>query len=226
MEKFRSLKDLLRHQIKDLKSAEEQILEALPLMQKNTSNEKLQMILKDHCLETEEHIEKLAEIESLLEKEDEEGMDEVENTERRSFLATMFGTAPVCKGMQGILDEANKLLIEEMDAPLMDATIISSAQKIEHYEIASYNSAIVLAKKVKLTAIEKLLSNILKDEQKASTMLAQLDNENIPETKTNKVKKTTPVKKIMPTIESNNQVNIKKSGKHKVADKSNKNLNS
>ena len=118
--KLNTLKDLYIHELKDLYSAEKQILRALPKMARAATNEKLAEGFKTHLEETKEHANRL---EKLLSRHDQ----------------TTRG--PKCKGMEGLLKEGEEMLEEEADAEVRDAGLISAAQRVEHYEIAGYGTA-------------------------------------------------------------------------------------
>src|SRR5687767_3660788 len=121
MEKMNDLRDLLTHEIQDLYSAEEQILEALPVMIEKANNKNLKESLKQHLKVTEEQKKRLDKIQKM--------MGEGDSNRKSGFLAGLFGGKHVCKGMKGIIDEGNKIMAEDMNPDVMDAAIIASCQK-------------------------------------------------------------------------------------------------
>src|ERR1700744_5146200 len=115
-----TLKDLYIHELKDLYSAERQIIKALPKMVKAASNEQLAAGFQEHLEQTKEHA---ARLERLLESHDE----------------TTRG--PKCKGMEGVLEEGAEMIEEDADDDVRDAGLIAAAQRVEHYEMAGYGVA-------------------------------------------------------------------------------------
>jgi len=118
--KLETLQDLYIHELKDLYSAEKQLIKALPKMAKAANNEKLAAGFKKHLEETKVHAERLEEI-------------------LKSHDATTRG--PKCQGMEGLLKEGEDMIKEEADEEVRDAGLISAAQRVEHYEIAGYGCA-------------------------------------------------------------------------------------
>src|SRR5207247_273885 len=115
--KMKTLQDLFVHELKDLHSAEKQIIKALPKMIKSASSDDLREALESHLQETEEHLKRLDEI---FEKLD------------------LPVRAPKCKAMEGLIEEGKEILEEEMENEVRDAAIIAAAQRVEHYEMAGY----------------------------------------------------------------------------------------
>ncbi len=118
--KLNTLKDLYIHELKDLYSAEKQILKALPKMAKAANHEKLAAGFKEHLEQTKEHA---ARLEKILASHDQ----------------TTRG--PKCKGMEGVIAEGSEMIEEEADEEVRDAGLIAAAQRVEHYEIAGYGTA-------------------------------------------------------------------------------------
>jgi ferritin-like metal-binding protein YciE len=163
MNKMNQLKDLLKHEIHDLYSAEEQIIEALPKMMAKANNNKLKKSLWDHLQVTEKQKKRLDQVLAKLKEEE----------ERKGFLAGLLGTKK-CKGMQGLIAEGEKIMDEDMDPDVMDAAIVASAQKIEHYEISGYGTARAFAEELGLKDVAKLLTQTLDEEYEADLLLTQL----------------------------------------------------
>ena len=162
MDKLNQLKDLLKHEINDLYSAEEQIIDALPSMIEKARDRKLKKALQDHLKVTETQKRRLDEIQKRLELE----------PARKGFLSALF--AKKCKGMQGLIEEGEKVMSEEMDPDVMDAAIVGCAQKIEHYEICGYGTARAYAEELGLSAVEKALKTSLDEEYKSDDLLTEL----------------------------------------------------
>lgn len=166
MEKMNDLKDLLKHEIEDLYSVEEQILEALPKMIEKASNADLKRALKDHLKITEQHKSRLDKIQKSL-MEGEEG-------KKKGFLSGLFGGKHTCKGMQGIIEERNKIMNADISPEALDAAIIASAQKVEHYEICGYGTAKSFAWELGMEQLVKQLEQTLNEEYEADVLLTQL----------------------------------------------------
>ena len=163
MDKMNQLKDLLKHQIEDLHSAEEQIIESLPSMIGKAKDRQLKKALQDHLSVTQVHKERLDDIMLLLDQE----------PGRKAFLPGLFGSKK-CKGIEGLIKEGEKTMSEEMDPDVMDAAIIGSAQKIEHYEICGYGTARAYAEELRLPDIMKHLKATLDEEYEADDLLTAL----------------------------------------------------
>jgi ferritin-like metal-binding protein YciE len=158
--KLKSLSNLLAHEIVDLYSAEEQIIEALPKMIEAAQNEELKKALKDHLKVTEQQKKRLEKVDKLLKQEDGSSEEELGDT--------------TCLGMKGLIEEGQKAMEEEMEPDVMDAAIIASAQKIEHYEICGYGTVAAFARELGLADIEKLLQQTLDEEYNADDLLTEL----------------------------------------------------
>jgi ferritin-like metal-binding protein YciE len=158
--KMNSLSNLLAHEIVDLYSAEEQIIEALPKMIEKAQNQELKKALKEHLKVTEQQKKRLEKVHKLIKQEDGSSEEELGDTE--------------CKGMKGLIEEGKKAMEEEMEPDVMDAAIIASAQKIEHYEISGYGTARAFAREVGMSEVEKLLQQTLDEEYLADDLLTEL----------------------------------------------------
>ena len=117
MVKLASLNDLLVHELQDIYHAEGQILKALPKMAKAATNPDLKAAFEEHRAQTEGQVRRLEQVFKLL-------------------------GHPVkgkqCEGMAGLIEEGRKLLEADAEPEVLDAALIAAAQKVEHYEIASY----------------------------------------------------------------------------------------
>jgi ferritin-like metal-binding protein YciE len=169
MEKMNDLRDLLKHEIDDLYSVEEQIIEALPKMIEKANNKTLKTSLSEHLTITEEHKARLDKIRTMLNKDVEQ-----EGQKKKGFLSGILGGSHVCKGMKGIIEEGNKVMGEDMTPEVLDAAIIACAQKVEHYEICGYGTARTYARELKLEPLAKLLEQTLAEEYEADDKLTEL----------------------------------------------------
>lgn len=156
MADLKTFHQLFIHELRDLASAEEQILRSLPRMAKAASDESLREALEAHREETEGHLELVLE---LLEK-----------------LGESRGTVK-CAGMAGIISEGDEKLKEKnADPGVLDAAIIASAQKVEHYEIASYGTAKAWAALMGHEEAVSVLDDILSQEKAADEKLTSLSD--------------------------------------------------
>jgi len=174
METINYLKDLLKHELKDLYSAETQLVESLPKMISRASNKQLKGKLNEHYIITKEHVKRLDRIQELLNKEDDVAQKE-ETVE--GFFANLFkrrNGKEHCKAMEGLIKEGKKIMKEDMPDEVMDAAIIAAAQKIEHYEISSYGTAKAFALQVGMKQVAQLLDETLQEEHAADNGLTKL----------------------------------------------------
>ena len=148
-----TLHDLWVHELKDLYSAERQLVQALPKMAKAASSDELRTALENHLAETEEQVTR---IEQILESFDESPRGQK------------------CEGMEGLIEEGKTLMEEDADADVMDAGIIVAAQKVEHYEIATYGAVCEYARMMGHTEALQLLEQTLQEEKNADQLLNQI----------------------------------------------------
>lgn len=168
MKKIIDLKDLLKHEILDLYSAEEQIIEALPEMIEKTNDARLKESLSNHLIVSKAHKDRLDLIKKSIMDDEEE-----ENT---GFFSNLFGGSDsvTSRGVEGLIKEAGKIMNEEMTIEAMDAAIIASLQKIGHYEIAGYGTARAYALELKLDSITTELGATLSEVYDADRSLTKL----------------------------------------------------
>lgn len=143
MSKLNTLEDLLIHEIKDLYSAETQLVKALPKMAKAATSPTLKEGFKTHLEETKNHVERLRQAAELL------------------------GASPrglTCKAMKGLVEEGSEAIEEDAEASIKDLSLITAAQKVEHYEISGYGSACALAECLELDEVFQLLQTTLDEE--------------------------------------------------------------
>jgi ferritin-like metal-binding protein YciE len=148
-----SLKKLYVDELKDLYSAEKQILQALPKMVKKATNPQLKDAFQDHLKVTEGHVERLERIFEALGKP---------------------ARGKKCKAMEGLLEEGKEVMAEDMAEDVMDAALISAAQRVEHYEMAGYGTVRTWAELLGESTAAKLLQQTLDEEGNADKSLTQL----------------------------------------------------
>jgi len=148
-----SLQDLYLEQLRDLHSAERQIIEALPKMIKQTSHPELRQAFELHLRQTEEQLRRLEQI----------GQKSGQKL-----------TGHKCKGMAGLLEEGAELMKERADSDVLDAALISAAQRVEHYEMAGYGCARTYARLLGLEDDAQILQRTLDEEGKTDHLLTSL----------------------------------------------------
>lgn len=153
MKNLKNLEDLFYHQLRDIYSAEMQLVDALPQMMKEATNNKLKKLFADHLEETKNQVERLVEI--------------------RKQLGIKL-TGETCKGMKGLISEAKSFISESADDNVRDAGLIADAQRIEHYEISAYGTVIEYAKALGEAAIANELTYSLKEEREADELLTKM----------------------------------------------------
>ena len=162
------LRDLLRHEIEDLYSAEEQIITALPKMMGKATDKNLKNALAQHLDVTERQKKRLDEVKQLMGEMEENG-------KKKGFLSGLLGGGKhTCKAMEGIIEEGNRVLGQDMTPRVRDAAIIACAQKVEHYEICGYGTARTYAWELGLEQVAKLLESTLNEEYEADNKLTAL----------------------------------------------------
>jgi len=181
MEKMTDLQDLLKHEIKDLYSAEEQIIQAMPRMIEKVSNPQLRQALEMHLRVTEGQLKRLQQVQQLMEQENGQSEDGQAGNglfsrlmRRRTQGAETGSGGEKCLGMEGLLKEGEKVMAEEMEPSVLDAAIIACAQKIEHYEICGYGTARAYARELDMGEVAELLEETLDEEYEADDRLTDL----------------------------------------------------
>lgn len=169
MEKMNDLRDLFKHEIEDLQSVEDQILEALPKMIDKANNPDLKKALSEHLKITEQHKTRLEKIMKEVQKGGEES-----NGKKKGILGIFVGGKHVCKGMKGIIEEGEKIMNTDISPEALDAAIIASAQKVEHYEICGYGTARTFARELGMEQIARQLEQTLNEEYEADDLLTNL----------------------------------------------------
>ena len=154
MPKLDSLDKVLESELKDLYSAENQLLKALPRMAKKASTPSLKVAFTSHLEETKGQVERLQKIGTIL---------------------GIKLTGKVCKAMQGLVEEGKEVLEEESDnKALIDVLLIGAAQRVEHYEIAGYGTARAIAEKLGRGEVAQLLQESLDEESAADEKLTAI----------------------------------------------------
>lgn len=166
MDNMNHLRDLLRYDVRHLISAEEQIIDAMPAMISKATNPALKQALEQHLRITETQRNRLTQVQQGL------GVDR--DNDDDGIFDGLFGSGSKNKGMDGLIDEGQKVMSVDMDPAVMDAAIIGCAQKIEHYEIACYGTARTYAEQLGLTEVARLLEQTLEEERTADEMLTSL----------------------------------------------------
>lgn len=147
------LMELFEQELKDIYWAEKALTKALPKMAKNASSEELVDAIETHLAETESQIEKVEQVFDILAKKP---------------------VAKKCEAMAGLVKEAEEIMKETEKGPQRDAGIISAAQKVEHYEIATYGTLRTFASIMGLTEAAELLEEILEEEKNADMKLTEV----------------------------------------------------
>jgi ferritin-like metal-binding protein YciE len=147
------VKDLLEDEIKDLYSAEKQLMKAIPKMAKGSNDPALQDAFKGHLKETEAQAKRLEQIATILE---------------------IRPTGKKCVGMEGCIKEGAEALSEDGDDTVLDLGIIGAGSRVEHYEMAGYLTAISLAQQIGEKQVVTLLKQSLAEEQGAEDKIRKI----------------------------------------------------
>lgn len=148
-----ALQKLFKDELQDLYDAEQQLVKAIPKLIEAANSSELQQALKEHLSVTQNQVTRLEQVfEELGEK-----------AQRKP-----------CKGMAGIISEGQEMIDEDLEEATMDAAIISAAQKVEHYEIASYGTVRTLAQTLGNNDVAELLEETLEEEKEADRLLTEI----------------------------------------------------
>ncbi len=148
-----SLEDLYIEQLRDLYDAEQQLVDALPKMRRAANLPELRDAFEHHLEQTREHVQRLEQVFKNLD------------------------TSPKgekCQAMKGLIKESEQLMNKKANAPVLDAALIASAQRVEHYEIAGYGTLRTWAQQLGRQEDVQLLQEILKEEGETDEKLTQL----------------------------------------------------
>jgi ferritin-like metal-binding protein YciE len=150
---LQTLNDLYIDELKDLYSAENQLLKALPRLAKAASHKDLKKAFTAHERQTREHVKRL---------------------ERICKQLNVSPKGKKCHGMQGLLEEGKELISEKSEADVLDAGLISKAQHVEHYEMAGYGTVRTFARQLGYDSQAELLQRTLEEEGDADKLLTML----------------------------------------------------
>jgi len=153
MSKMTSLSDAFYDELQDIYSAEMQLVKALPKMAKKATCEKLTAAFELHLDQTKIQVERV-----------EKAFKDTGNAAK----------AKTCEAMKGLIKESESAMEEEADPEVMDAILIALAQKVEHYEIATYGTLCTWAEKLGYTDAKKLLGENMDEEEKTDKALTKL----------------------------------------------------
>jgi ferritin-like metal-binding protein YciE len=151
-----NLEDLFLDEVKDVFDAEKQLVKALPKLAKAATSAELKAAITNHLEETKVHVERLEKVFTLLKKP---------------------ARGKKCKAMEGLVEEGSELTEEDGEPPVLDAAIICAAQKVEHYEIATYGTLVTWAKLLELDKIADIFEQTLNEENAADETLTGIAEE-------------------------------------------------
>src|SRR5579862_492789 len=147
------LKELYVDELRDLYSAENQLVKALPKMARAASSDELRQGFEEHLEQTKEHVQRLEQIF--------EALDESPKGKK-------------CAGMEGLVKEGGEVMQEDFEGAVMDAALIGAAQRVEHYEIAAYGTVIAFAQTLGESDHISLLEETLSEEKETDQKLTEL----------------------------------------------------
>jgi ferritin-like metal-binding protein YciE len=154
----KTLQDLFIETLKDLYYVEKKLVKSLPKMAKKASSPDLKAAIESHLAETETHVERIEQIFEMLDKR---------------------AVAKKCEALEGLLKEADEVTEEISDKQTLDAAIISSAQTVEHYEIARYGTLACWASEIGHGDVAELLEKTLEEEKAADDKLSVLAEDSV-----------------------------------------------
>jgi ferritin-like metal-binding protein YciE len=144
---------LFLEELADIYNAEQQLTKALPKVAKNAQSEELREAIESHLEETQQHVSRLEEVAKTL----------GQTIERK-----------ICPAMKGLIEEGEETMQEQKDSHALDAAIIAAAQKVEHYEIASYGTLVAWAEQMGHEQAIELLQETLEEEKAADEKLTSV----------------------------------------------------
>jgi ferritin-like metal-binding protein YciE len=156
--KIKTLEEAFLHELSDMYNAEKQLTKALPKMAKAANDSKLARAFEMHLKETEGHV---AMVEQAAEK------------------CEMKLKREKCEAMEGLVEEGSDVIKNVEDGAIRDAMLIAAAQKVEHYEIASYGTLTALAEKLGFMEAGKILHKVLDQEKAADEKLNTLAEQGV-----------------------------------------------
>lgn len=155
-----NLRDLLVHSLQDMYSAETQALRAMPLMAEATQNAALRRAMEQHMKETERQVQRLEQVAQAM---------------------GVQAQGEECAAMKGLIEEATKFMEEDATPEVADAGLIAMAQKMEHYEIACYGSAIAWCRQLGEMECAQMLEETLLEEKATDMKLTQVAENRVNE---------------------------------------------
>lgn len=150
------LRELYLDELRDLYSAENQLVKALPKMAKASESEELRDGFEQHLEQTKGHVQRLEQIF--------EALDESPKGKK-------------CAGMEGLIKEGSEVIEEDFEGALMDAALIGAAQRVEHYEIAAYGTVVAFAEQLGESEHASLLKQTLDEEKETDEKLTSLSEQ-------------------------------------------------
>jgi ferritin-like metal-binding protein YciE len=150
---LQTLQELFVDELKDLYSAENMLVKALPKMAKSADSPDLRNAFEQHLRQTEGHVARIEQV------------------------CQQLGESPrgkSCKGMSGLIEEGDELMKEDAEPEVLDAGLISAAQRVEHYEIAGYGTCCAYARQLGLEEAANLLAQTLEEEKATDKKLTEL----------------------------------------------------
>ena len=154
----KTLNDLFVETLKDLYYVEKKLMKTLPKLAEKATSPELKQAMEEHLEETETHVQRLEQIFELLDQR---------------------ASAKTCEALEGLIREADEVTGEIDDEQTMDAALISSAQTVEHYEIARYGTLACWAAEIGNTEVAELLEQTLEEEKAADEKLSMIAEDQI-----------------------------------------------
>ena len=157
-EDMESLQDVLVDELKDLYSAESQLIAALPKMAEKASHVKLKRAFQSHLVETKNQLKRLDKIAKIIDTK---------------------LNGKTCKAMKGLIEEGKEAMKQDGKPSLVDALLIGAAQRVEHYEIAAYGTARAISRHLGMQEVSRLLDETIKEEGAADKALTAISERDI-----------------------------------------------
>lgn len=155
MAKMNSFNDLFLHELQDIYDAEHQLTEALPLMAEAATSSELKAAFTNHLRQTKTHITRLEQVFKAVGEKP---------------------TRKTCEAMKGLIKEGSQTMKDDMPNHIMDAALIASAQRVEHYEISAYGTLRTFAYVMGNQEVAPILQQTLDEEEQTDKMLTQIAN--------------------------------------------------
>lgn len=156
----KTLKNLFIDGLRDIYDAENQLVKAIPKMADHARSKELKKAFKDHLEQTKIHVRRVEEIFNQIDEKKE---------------------SKPCEGIRGIVSEGEEMMKSFSDSPACDAALIAAAQKVEHYEIATYGTLRTYAEQLDFDGVADKLQMILNEEGETDSLLTDLAMHNINE---------------------------------------------